>query len=85
MGVRIIFTSKEMLGIGYTLVCLETIPNVCAVMNHGQCMGCNMDHQPFLCLDDPLCPTSDHTYVCADYICAYCGKGNPKPAVAIQL
>ena len=44
-----------------------------------------MDHQPFLCLDDPLCPTSDSTYVCTDYMCAYFCKHNQKPSVAVRV
>ena len=58
---------------------------LCAAIQQWRLMGCNMDHQPFLCLDDPMCPTSDNTFVCADYMCAYCCKGNPKPAVAVQV
>ena len=58
---------------------------LCAAIQQWRLMGCNMDHQPFLCLDDPLCPTSDSTYVCTDYMCAYCCKHNPKPSVAVRV
>lgn len=58
---------------------------LCTVIDHWRLLGCNMDHQPFISLDDPVCPRLDLTFRCAEYMVGYSCKGNPRPDIALSL